>query len=62
MKMMKKNSQRIWSCHGSQLHEKNTNWYPNSKSTSHVTSDVGKLTNIRKAIGITNIKYIGAHP
>jgi hypothetical protein len=46
----------------SHLHEKDTNWYLDSRTTSYVTGDVGKLTNIRKAIGITNIKSAGAHP
>ncbi len=45
----------------SHLHEKDTNWYFDSRATSHVTSDVGKLTNIRKAIGVTNIKSTGGH-
>jgi hypothetical protein len=32
----------------SHFHEKDTNWYFDSRATSHVTGDVGKLTNIFK--------------
>ncbi len=45
----------------SHLHEKDANWYLDSRATSHVMGDVGKLTNIRKAIGITNIKSVNGH-
>jgi len=45
----------------SHLHEKDTNWYLDSKATFHVTGDVGKLTNIRKAVGVTNIKSPSGH-
>jgi hypothetical protein len=46
----------------SHLHEKDTNWYLDSRATSYVMGDVGKLTNIRMATSITNIKFVCAHP
>lgn len=46
----------------SHLHnEKNTNWYLDSRVTSHATSDVRKFKNIKKIVGVTNIKFVGRH-
>lgn len=45
----------------SHLHEKDTKWYLDSRATSHVMGDVGKFTNIRQVVDITNIKSAGGH-
>jgi hypothetical protein len=46
----------------SHLHnEKDTNWYLDSRMTSHAIGDVKKFKNIKKTIGVTNIKSIGGH-
>jgi len=46
----------------SHLHnEKDTNWYLDSRVTSHVTGDVRKLKNIKKTTCMKKIKFVGGH-
>jgi hypothetical protein len=41
--------------------EKDTNWYLDSRVKSHATGDERKFKNIKKTIGVTNIKSVGGH-